>query len=54
MVVVNGQKSAGCRFILNNRTIELKFVLAYGATICTLRPASGKDRLAAAGSANRV
>jgi hypothetical protein len=51
---VNAQKSAACRFILNNRTDKLKFVLAYDAMIHTLRLASGKDWLTAAGSANRV
>jgi hypothetical protein len=51
---VNWQKTAGCRSILNNRTVQLKFVLASDARIRTLRIASGKDWLETAGSANRV
>ena len=51
---VTGQKSAVCRLLLYNLTQELKIFLAYRAGVCTLRPASGKDRLATAGSANRV
>jgi hypothetical protein len=51
---VNGQKPAACLSHLNHGRGNRNFVLAYDAAIRTLRLASGKDRLATAGSANRV
>jgi hypothetical protein len=51
---IKGPVAAACRDLPDNFSPTMKIFLAYAAGVCTLRTASGKDRLATAGSANRV
>src|SRR5262249_31295636 len=53
-VVVNGENPVLYFSVSSKGDAWRKIFLAYAAEVCTLRPASGKDRLKAAGSANRA
>jgi hypothetical protein len=51
---IKGPLAAACRDVPDHDRRRTNIFLAYDAGVCTLRIASGKDRLETAGSANRV